>query len=227
MIEAVTQGSSHDILIVITAKEGNMAFRKVFIFTFIMGCIFSFQLGLRAEVTVGQAAPDFSLPDTNGKNHALSDFQGKLVVLEWANHECPFVGKHYNSGNMQNLQKTYTGKGIIWFTIGSSAPGKQGHFPPGTWNELTKTKGASPTAVLLDPEGKVGRLYGAMTTPHMFVVDPKGVLVYQGAIDDIPSTDADDVPKAKNYVQAALDESVTGKNVSTPSTKSYGCSVKY
>jgi peroxiredoxin len=189
--------------------------------------LFSISLKAQADVASGMPAPNFTLSDTNGKNHSLSDFQGKFVVLEWTNHDCPFVRKHYDSQNMQNLQKAYTGKGVVWLTINSSAPGKQGHFPPETWNELTKTKGASPTAVLLDTDGKVGKMYGAQTTPHMYVIDPKGTLVYQGAIDSTPSADSDDIPKSKNYTQAALDESMAGKNVSTPSTKSYGCSVKY
>lgn len=189
--------------------------------------ILSSNIESQADVTSGQPAPNFTLSDTNGKNHSLSDFQGKFVVLEWTNHDCPFVRKHYDSQNMQNLQKAYTEKGAIWLTVNSSASGKQGNFPAQTWNELTKSKGASPTAVLLDVDGKVGKMYGAQTTPHMYVVDPKGTLVYQGAIDSAPSTDSDDIPKSKNYVQTALDESMNGKSVSTPSTKAYGCSVKY
>jgi peroxiredoxin len=200
--------------------------RKNFVLI-VLTFLFSISLESQADVTSGQPAPNFTLSDTNGKNHSLSNFQGKFVVLEWTNHDCPFVRKHYDSQNMQNLQKAYTGKGVVWLTINSSAPGKQGHFSPETWNELTKTKGASPTAVLLDTDGKVGKMYGAQTTPHMYVIDPKGTLVYQGAIDSTPSADSDDIPKSKNYTQAALDESMAGKNVSTPSTKSYGCSVKY
>lgn len=182
---------------------------------------------LNAAVTVGQAAPDFSLPDTMGNIHKLSGYKGKFVVLEWANHDCPFVRKHYDSANMQRLQKGYTGKDVVWLTIGSSAPGTQGHFPPETWNQLTQKKNASPTAVLLDPEGKVGRLYGAQTTPHMYVISPEGKLLYQGAIDNIPSADPDDIPRAKNYVASALNEAMSGKPVTTTSSKAYGCSVKY
>ncbi len=180
-----------------------------------------------AQVENGKIAPDFTLKDSNGNDVALSRYQGKFVVLEWLNYDCPFVNKHYNSGNMQNLQKTYTGKGVIWLSIISSAQKQQGYYEAVDVNRLNAQKKASPTAILLDQDGAVGKLYGAQTTPHMFVIDPKGILVYQGAIDDIRSTNPDDVAKAKNYVSAALDESMAGKPVSMPSTKSYGCSVKY
>ena len=180
-----------------------------------------------AQVENGKAAPNFTLKDSNGSDVSLSQFQGKHIVLEWLNHDCPFVMKHYNSGNMQNLQKTYTGKGVAWLSVMSSAPGNEGYYEAADVNRLNAEKKASPTAILQDPTGEVGKLYGAQTTPHMYVVDPKGVLIYQGAIDDIRSTNPDDVAKAKNYVSAALDEAMAGKPVSTPSTKSYGCSVKY
>ena len=195
----------------------------------LLGFLFSTVLNTQvfAQVTVGQPAPDFSLPDTQGQTRSLSDYKGKFVVLEWANHDCPFVRKQYDSGNMQSLQKAYTEKGVVWLTIGSSAPGKQGNFSPESWNELTQKKGASPSAVLLDPKGEVGRLYEAQTTPHMYIINPEGNLVYQGAIDSIASTDTDDVPKADNYVRSALDEAMNGKSVTNSNTKSYGCSVKY
>lgn len=180
-----------------------------------------------AQVQTGSNAPDFTLTDTNGKTHSLSQFKGKYVVLEWLNHECPFVVKQYDSKNMQNLQKEYTGKGVVWLSINSSATGKEGYTTSEKANALTQEKGAAPTAVLLDSDGKVGKMYGAQTTPHMFVIDPQGKLVYQGAIDDIRSTDIEDIAKAKNYVKAALDESMAGKTVTEPTTKSYGCSVKY
>lgn len=180
-----------------------------------------------AQVENGKAAPNFTLKDSNGNDVALSRYQGKFVVLEWLNYDCPFVRKHYNSGNMQNLQKTYTGKGVTWLSIISSAPDQQGYYEAVDVNRLSVEKKASPTAVLLDPTGQVGKLYGAQTTPHMFVIDPEGILVYQGAIDDIRSTNPDDAARARNYVSAALDEAMAGKPVSTPSTKSYGCSVKY
>ena len=179
------------------------------------------------ETAIGKAAPDFSLISTTGATNALSAFKGKYVVLEWTNFECPFVKKHYGTGNMQSLQKTYTGKGVVWLTINSSAPEKQGYFAAEKWNEMIKEKGAASTALLLDPDGKVGRLYGAKTTPHVFVINPEGVLIYMGAIDDKPTFKPEDVKTAKNYVQMALDAAMEGKPVETPSTQSYGCSVKY
>lgn len=179
------------------------------------------------KATTGQKAPDFTLADTHGKNHSLAQYAGKTVVLEWVNFKCPFVGKHYDSGNMQKLQKDYTGKGVVWLSICSSAAGKPGNLPLEELNELLKSKGAAPTAYLVDSDGKVGRLYGAMTTPDMFVIDPAQKIVYSGAIDDKVSTDVSDVAHAKNYVVAALDEVMAGKPVKVASTKSYGCSVKY
>ncbi len=180
-----------------------------------------------AEAIVGNAAPGFSLPDSKGKTHSLSDYKGKIIVLEWLNHGCPFVKKHYNSGNMQKLQKTYGAKGIIWFSIISSAPGKQGYQTPEEATETIKQKKASPKAVLLDPEGTVGKLYGAKTTPHMYIIDSEGVLVYNGGIDDIRSTSTDDIDNAKNYVRMALDELLAGKDVTVQTSRPYGCSVKY
>jgi peroxiredoxin len=180
-----------------------------------------------AQAVVGRPAPGFTLTDSNGTPRALAGYRGKLVVLEWWNPECPFVGKHYGSGNMQTLQKTWTGKGVVWLTVDSSAPGKQGHVDGPRANALMKERGASPTAVLLDPDGKVGRAYGAKTTPHMFVIDARGTVVYAGGIDDKPSTDRADVAPARNYVQAALDETMAGKPVTTPTSQPYGCSVKY
>jgi len=181
----------------------------------------------RAAAMVGQPAPDFTLMDSNGAKRSLSDLKGKVVVLEWVNFECPFVGKHYGSGNMQKLQKAYTGKGVVWLSINSSAEGKQGYFAPDKINALMKEKGAAPTAYLIDADGAVGRAYGAKTTPHMYVIDAKGSLIYAGGIDDTPSTDQADVPKARNFVSAALDEALAGKPVTTASSTPYGCSVKY
>lgn len=180
-----------------------------------------------AQVENGKPAPNFTLKDSYGSDVSLSQFQGKYVVLEWLNHDCPFVMKHYNSGNMQSLQKAYTGKGVTWFSVLSSAPGKEGYYEAADVNRLNEEKKGSATALLLDPAGTVGKLYGAQTTPHMYIIDPKGILVYQGAIDDIRSTNPDDVAKARNYVSAALDEAMAGKLITIPSTKSYGCSVKY
>ena len=186
------------------------------------------QLGMASSQSASAgSAPDFTLKDTNGTSHSLSDFRGKYVVLEWINHDCPFIKKHYKSGNMQQLQKTYKGKGVVWLSINSSAPGKQGNYSSAEWNKLSAKKGAQPTAVLLDPSGKVGRLYGAKTTPHMFIINPEGQLIYNGAIDDIRSADPADVPRANNYVKQVLDEVMGGQSASVSSTQPYGCSVKY
>ena len=180
-----------------------------------------------ATITVGSAAPDFSLADTTGKTHSLSEFKGKYVVLEWVNPDCPFVKKHYESGNMPSLQHLYTGKGVIWLTIDSSAPGHQGNYAPPDLARWAKEKGAAPSAILLDGDGRVGRQYSAKTTPHMFVISPDGKLLYEGAIDSIASPDKADIQKATNYVKAALDEALAGQQISTSSTKSYGCGIKY
>lgn len=180
-----------------------------------------------AAVKIGEPAPDFTLAGSDGKPYALGAFKGKYVVLEWTNHDCPFVKKHYGSGNMQAQQRELTGKGAVWLTIVSSAPGKQGHVDAAAASELTKSRGAAPTAVLLDPTGEVGRTYDARTTPHMFVVAPDGKLIYMGGIDSIASADANDIAKAAPYVKVALAEAMAGKPVSNPSTRPYGCSVKY
>jgi peroxiredoxin len=179
------------------------------------------------EVKVGSDAPDFTLKDTSGKAHSLSDFKGKFVVLEWFNEGCPFVKKHYTSGNMQKLQKEYTGKDVVWLSINSSAPGEQGHMTPETAPKTMGEWKMDSTKVLLDHDGKVGKMYGAKTTPHMFVIDKAGKLVYQGAIDSKPTPNTADLDGAENYVRVALDNSMAGKPVATTSTKPYGCSVKY
>lgn len=193
--------------------------------TFALLCIGSLSTSWSLET--GKAAPDFTLVDTQGKSHSLADFKGKTVVLEWTNPGCPFVVKHYGSGNMQALQKAYTAKGVVWLSICSSATGKQGHMSPDDWNKTLAKEGSAPTALLLDEDGKVGRLYGAKTTPHMFVIDNGGRVVYEGAIDSIKSPNAGDIPKAANHVKAALDEVLAGKPVTLPVTTPYGCSVKY
>lgn len=180
-----------------------------------------------AETEVGKAAPNFSLPDTNGKTRSLADLKGKYVVLEWYQPDCPFVKKHYRSGNMQALQKEYAAKGVTWLSIDSSAPGEEGNYPADKLNEIAKQDNAARAALLLDPAGEVGRLYGAKTTPDMFIIDPKGILVYKGAIDNKRSTDLADVKTATNYVKGALDAVMAGKTVSTTATQPYGCSVKY
>ncbi|HEY0973931.1 MAG TPA: redoxin domain-containing protein [Solimonas sp.] len=179
-----------------------------------------------AAPKIGQPAPAFEVRSSAGNTVKLADFKGKFVVLEWTNDGCPFVQKHYH-GNMQSLQKGATEKGAVWLSVISSAPGKQGHVSAAQADELSRSRKAAPTAVLLDESGDVGRLYEAKTTPHMFIVDPQGTLVYAGGIDSIPSADPDDIPKAKAYVRVALDEAMSGKTVGEPLTKPYGCSVKY
>jgi len=178
-------------------------------------------------VNVGQPAPDFTLSDLSGKPVKLSDLKGKFVVLEWVNPECPYVQKHYNSANMQTLQKEFGAKQVAWLAINSTREGHAEFKSPQQMAGWMKEKGGAPAATLLDRDSKVGKLYGAVTTPHMYVIDPKGTLVYVGAIDDKRSTNPADVKTAKNYVRVALGESMAGKAVSTASTSPYGCSVKY
>jgi peroxiredoxin len=180
-----------------------------------------------AAAKVGAPAPAFTSSATTGKNVSLADYRGQLVVLEWTNHDCPYVRKHYETGNMQAVQKEVTGQGVTWLTIISSAPGTQGHVSAGRADELTTTRKASPTAVLLDPTGVVGKTYGATNTPHMYVIDKAGTLVYAGAIDDRPTTRRDDVQGAQNYVREALQAVAAGQPVKTPVTRAYGCTVKY
>ncbi|MGO9546450.1 MAG: thioredoxin family protein [Rhodomicrobium sp.] len=180
-----------------------------------------------AAPQVGKPAPDFSAADANGRTVKLSDYRGKIVVLEWTNDGCPYVKKHYKSGNMQSLQKDAAAKGIVWLTVISSARGEQGYVDGTGANQLTISRGAAPAEVLLDPQGKVGHLYDARTTPHMFIVDKDGTLVYMGGIDDKATTNVADIPGARNYVRAALDEVMAGKPVAEAITRPYGCSVKY
>jgi peroxiredoxin len=178
-------------------------------------------------LTPGTQAPDFKGTDSNGVSHTLSQYRGKYIVLEWANQGCPFDQKHYRSGNMETLQREWTGKGVVWLSIISSAPGEQGHVTPAEENEYLRKMKAVPTAALLDPDGTIGRLYQAKTTPHMFVIDPQGKLIYQGAIDDKPTTDLADVKTARSYLNDALNSAMAGKPVPVASTRPYGCSVKY
>ena len=176
---------------------------------------------------VGTAAPDFSLPDAKGGTHSLSQYKGKYVVLEWFNPECPFVKKHYGSGNMQKLQDQYTSKGVVWLTIDSNAPGTEGNITPEQAQKIAESWKTRQTALLLDPEGKAGRAYGAKNTPDMVIINPEGKIAYEGAIDSKASPNPADIPSSTNYVKVALDESLAGKAVTTPQTKPYGCSVKY
>ena len=176
---------------------------------------------------VGSAAPDFSAPDTHGKAQSLSQYKGKYVVLEWFNPECPFVKKHYGSDNMQKLQAEYTGKGVVWLTIDSNAPGTEGNLSPDQAQKVMSSWKTKQTALLLDPDSKVAKLYGAKNTPNMVVINPEGKIVYEGAIDSKASPNPADIPESTNYVKVALEESLSGKPVSNPNTKPYGCSVKY
>lgn len=183
--------------------------------------------GAAPQAKVGTAAPPFTLPATSGSGQSLGDLKGKIVVLEWTNHECPYVRKHYDSGNMQALQREATGQGVVWLTVISSAPGTEGYVTPPEADKLTTTRKAAPSAVLLDPAGNVGKAYGATNTPHMYVIDKAGTLAYAGAIDDRPTSRRADVQGAHNYVRAALASVAAGEPVKTPVTRAYGCTVKY
>lgn len=178
-------------------------------------------------VRVGEPAPDFTATDSTGKSHRLANYKGKYVVLEWHNQGCPYTRKHYASGNMQRLQKEWTAKGVVWLTVISSAPGTQGYVTASEENDYLKKMNAAPTAALLDPDGTLGHLYAAKTTPHMYIIDPGGVLIYNGAIDDHPTSEESDIPHSRNYLSLALDEAFSGKKISDPATRPYGCSVKY
>ena len=183
-----------------------------------------------AVAAVGQAAPAFSALDTAGKSHKLSDFKGKLVVLEWTNPGCPFVRKHYSgdsAGNMQSLQKEFTGKGVVWLAINSTETGSTDYLVPPKLAGWMAEKQARPTATLMDESGQIGQLYGAKTTPHMYIVNPQGLLVYAGAIDSIASARIDDIKTATNYVRQGLNEALGGKGLSVATSRTYGCSVKY
>jgi AhpC/TSA family len=179
------------------------------------------------QALIGAAAPAFTLTDSNGRNLSLADFKGKIVVLEWTSHECPYVGKHYRGNNMQALQKKWTGQGVMWLSVISSAPGQPGYVSPKQANKLTADRGAAPTAVLLDPTGKVGHAYGARTTPHMYVINGEGALVYKGGIDDQPTARVQDLKSARNFVDQALSEISQGQPVSVTASRAYGCSIKY
>jgi peroxiredoxin len=180
-----------------------------------------------AQAVVGSPAPEFTAADSHGQTHALDQYRGKYVVLEWHNQGCPYTKKHYVSGNMQALQKEWTAKGVVWFTVISSARGMQGYVTDAEENQYLAQMHAAPTAVLMDPEGTLGHLYGAKTTPEMYVIDPQGKLIYEGAIDDRPTPDVSDIKGADNYLSDALTEAMAGKPIVHSYTRSYGCSVKY
>lgn len=180
-----------------------------------------------AQARIGAAAPTFTLTDSNGKSVSLADYKGKTVVLEWSNHDCPYVRKHYGGNNMQSLQKKWTAQGVVWLTLISSPPGEQGHVTADQANKLTADRSAAPTAVLFDGKGATARAYGASVTPHMYVIDGAGMLVYMGGIDDKPSSRLEDLKTAKNFVDAALGEVAQGKPVSVTTSRPYGCTIKY
>ncbi len=180
-----------------------------------------------AASDLGKPAPAFSATDSNGKTWSLAELKGKVVVLETTNRDCPYVGKHYRAGNMQAQQREAAAKGVVWLTVAASAPGEQGFVTAPEANDTVKKNSAAPAAVLLDPQSRIARAYGAMVTPHLYVIDASGTLVYRGGIDSIPSSNVADIPKAKQYVRVALDEVLAGKPVSDASTRPYGCTLKY
>ncbi|MDX1673862.1 MAG: thioredoxin family protein [Longimicrobiales bacterium] len=180
-----------------------------------------------AAPEIGQPAPAFTLPDTHGETHSLEDYRGEWVVLEWLNYGCPYVQKHYRTGNIPSQQEKWREEGVVWLSIVSSAPGTQGYYEPAAMNEKSGEWGNHATAVLLDPEGVVGRAYEARTTPHMFVIDPEGDVVYMGGIDDVPTSRDEDLERAAQLVDRALTEAMAGEAVSRPTSRPYGCSVKY
>ncbi|MGA1983226.1 MAG: redoxin domain-containing protein [Acidobacteriaceae bacterium] len=193
----------------------------------VLVAVLSTSAGVGRALPPGEVAPDFKGVDSNGVTHSLSEYRGKFVVLEWANRGCPYEKKHYQSGNMESLQKEWTAKGVVWLSILSDPPGEQGYVTPAEENDYLKTMHASPTAALLDPTGAIGRLYDARTTPHMFVIDPAEKIVYQGALDDKPTPDPASLKGADNYVSDALNAAMAGKPVAVAVTKPYGCAVHY
>lgn len=213
----------------------NKSIALITVFLFALGGSFAFaednqhqhEGEMMSHAKVGDTAPNFTLMGADGKEHSLADFKGKYVVLEWVNFDCPFVKKHYGTNNMQSLQKQFTDNGGVWLSICSSAPGKQGFFEGETLQKRIKKENSNATAYLIDASGTVGKTYNAKTTPHMFVINPKGMLVYAGAIDDKPTFKHEDVKGAHNYVMQAVSALMEGKEIKTPSTPSYGCSVKY
>jgi len=201
--------------------------RRPFIAACSIAALASFLPAAHAVPAVGQAAPDFTLSDANGKAVKLSDFRGKHVVLEWTNPGCPYVRKHYDSGNMPATQRDAVGKGVVWLSINSTEKGSYEYMEPAKLVAWQKERNSAPTHVLLDEEGTTGRAFGARTTPHMYIVDPQGRLVYAGGIDSIPSSNPADIQRATNYVKQGLAEALAGKQITAATTRPYGCSVKY
>jgi peroxiredoxin len=195
--------------------------------TFIALCVSAVTVTAHAAPAVGQAAPDFTLTDAGGKAVRLSDFRGKHVVLEWTNPGCPYVRKHYDSGNMPATQKEAVDRGVVWLSINSTAKSSSEYLPPAQLVSWQKERKAQPSAVLMDEEGSVGKAYGARTTPHMYIIDPQGRLIYAGGIDSIASSNPADIRKAVNYVRQGVNEALAGKPISAATTRAYGCSIKY
>jgi peroxiredoxin len=195
--------------------------------TFIALCVSAVTVTAHAAPAVGQAAPDFTLTDAGGKAVRLSDFRGKHVVLEWTNPGCPYVRKHYDSGNMPATQKEAVDRGVVWLSINSTAKSSSDYLPPAQLVSWQKERKAQPSAVLMDEEGSVGKAYGARTTPHMYIIDPQGRLIYAGGIDSIASSNPADIRKAVNYVRQGVNEALAGKPISAATTRAYGCSIKY
>ncbi len=187
----------------------------------------AFAMPALAKTPTGSPAPDFNVVDTYGNAHSLSALRGKNVILEWTNDQCPYVKKHYGADNMQQTQKQLAGEDTVWVTVISSAPGKQGYVDAAAANALTTSRNAAPSAVVLDPSGDLGRAYDAKTTPHMYIIDPEGTLVYQGAIDSNRSASASTIPGAANYVKAAMADLDAGRDVVINDTQAYGCPIKY
>jgi peroxiredoxin len=205
--------------------EGALMKRSFFVFFGLLMAVLSVQV--RADAVPGSPAPAFTLTDTLGKPVSLSDFKGRLVVLEWVNHGCPFVRKHYGAGNMQSLQKSFREQGVVWLSIQSTNPDHQDYQAPAALEQTMRKSGAAQHATLMDPEGKVGRLYGAKVTPQLYLIDQAGILRYAGAIDNIRSTDQADIARARNYIAAALDAVLAGRTVADRRTTAYGCTIKY
>lgn len=199
--------------------------RLIGLFAFSFGLLASASAG--AEPVVGQPAPTFTGTAVEGDSLNLADLHGKTVILEWTNHECPFVQKHYESGNIPKLQKQAASQGIVWLQVISSVPGKQGFVEPATAKKLNQDRGATPANTILDASGAIGKLYAATNTPQLFIIDPKGILLYKGGIDSIASADKEDIASAENYIDSALKELAAGKPISKAATKPYGCTVKY
>lgn len=204
-----------------------MQIKQIFTHTLIGLAIGVFSQSVSAEAIIDKPAPAFTGTTADGGKLSLDSLKGKTVVLEWTNHECPFVKKHYESGNIPQLQKDAAAKNIVWVQVNSSAEGKQGHVSGAEATKLNESRSAKPAYVVLDADGKIGQAYGAQTTPHIYIVGPKGILVYKGGIDDIPTAKVEDLPKANNYVREVWAALADGKKVPHASTKPYGCSIKY